>query len=607
MRGSVVATVLLFDLATLAHGQVIEKQVLEQVKDATVYITVKAGRLQGSGSGFVIRVTGNTVLVMTNRHVAVPRVGALPPESKVEVSAVFRSGTAQQKELPARVLAFDDGETRDLAVLEVRGITAPPRPILADQSAAESDFFETMPVYALGFPLGGRIQAVVDNRGANPAITVTSMSISSLRRDEANRLARVQLNGPLIEGNSGGPVVDAKGRLVGVAVSRVVSESVGFAIPPSVIAAFLGGDIGGLTAEVLAPQGGNAQVKISLRPVDPLGKLQGVAIRYDRLGSSPVPEHHPDAQGRWPLIPGGTSVPLTLGNGRAAGQFSLPAVDPDDRKLIVQFVLTDTAGRITASKPMPVVIPERPGPIAGLGEAPWSQAVARWSCEVNLDGGCKMTHQPGFSTLDLPGGTPMVIAPQNKLYNAPSALVRVDGDFAAAVRVTNDFDPGVEVVALANGRKLPFTYQGAGLLIWQDEKNFVRFERCKGSDGRLGLISRVLIKVYKGGARGRYLLHPGPPRAPDRAGGDPQGGQPPAPLRHRARSSARLQGAGDRLQPGGLRGHLGREPLEAPVPGDVRGLHTAGARRQGGRGQAGRDDPADRVGRDPTGRRDLGL
>jgi hypothetical protein len=217
-------------------------------------------------------------------------------------------------------------------------------------------------------------------------------------------------------------------------------------------------------------------------------------------------------------------VPLTLGNGRAAGQFSLPAANPDDRKLIVQFVLTDTAGRVTASKPAPIVIPERPGLIAGLGEAPRSQTVARWSCEVNLDGGSKLTHQPGFSTLDLPGGTPMVNAPQYKLYNAPGALIRVDGDFAAAVRVTNDFDPGGEVVALANGRKLPFTFQGAGLLIWQDEKNFVRLERCKGSDGRLGLIHRVLIEVYKGGREAGIHYTPALPERPTVLGAIRKGG-----------------------------------------------------------------------------------
>ena len=43
---------------------------------------------------------------------------------------------------------------------------------------------------------------VVGNVKNNPAITVNTMSISSFRRDERNRLARVQLNGSTIEGTA---------------------------------------------------------------------------------------------------------------------------------------------------------------------------------------------------------------------------------------------------------------------------------------------------------------------------------------------------------------------------------------------------------------------
>ena len=65
--------------------------------------------------------------------------------------------------------------------------------------------------------------------------------------------------------------------------------------------------------------------------------------------------------------------------------------------------------------------------------------------------------------------------------------------------VSNDFDPGGQTISTPSGRKFPFTFQGAGLLLWQDEKNFIRLERCKGSDGDVGLIHRVLVEVYKEG------------------------------------------------------------------------------------------------------------
>ena len=43
----------------------------------------------------------------------------------------------------------------------------------------------------------------------------------------------MQLDGELNPGNSGGPVVAADGKLVGIAVSKIVGTKIGFAIPPA--------------------------------------------------------------------------------------------------------------------------------------------------------------------------------------------------------------------------------------------------------------------------------------------------------------------------------------------------------------------------------------
>src|SRR4051794_2466347 len=262
MSRSIIGLVAILLLAPSGWGQAIEKQVLDQLKDSTVFIKLKVPQVgEASGSGFVIRTTGDTLLIMTNRHVVVPDEGDLPAGAKHELWVVFRSGTPQQQELPATLLAYDDREVRDLAVLEVKGVQAPPRPIPANLTTAEADFYETMPVYTLGFPGGRAAGGVVGNVKNNPAIPVNTMSISSFRRDDANRLARVQLNGSAIEGNSGGPLVDNKGRLVGVIVSRLRGEPVGFAVPPSVISQFLDGDIGALKAELTSLHTRTATVK----------------------------------------------------------------------------------------------------------------------------------------------------------------------------------------------------------------------------------------------------------------------------------------------------------------------------------------------------------
>ncbi len=414
--------VILMTLSTSSRGQAIDQAVLQRVKDATVYIKLKiGGRLYSTGSGFAMRVTGDTVLIMTNRHVAAPDPSELPRGAKPELAVVFRSGTPQELEVPAKLLAYDEREVRDLAVLEARGVRQAPAPIPADVTAAESDYYETMQAYALGFPLGGQIQQVAGDVKSNPAITVNMMTISSLRRDEAKRLARVQFAGSMIEGNSGGPVVDAKGRLVGVVVSRIRGEAVGFAIPPSVIAAFLAGDVGDVVAaELVGSVGPDTQMKLAVRLVNPLNKLKNVSIRYARQ-SAPADTMKPDAKGAYPQIPNGTTVALMVSGGQASGQFALPIPKPEDRKVVFQFVATDTLGRVITTKPMNASLPDRPGRITGLDQQERVRVLAKWSCETNMVDGVKMTHRPGTTTIELPANVPMNNAPQYNLFNAPCA------------------------------------------------------------------------------------------------------------------------------------------------------------------------------------------
>ena len=52
--------------------------------------------------------------------------------------------------------------------------------------------------------------------------------------------------------------------------------------------------------------------------------------------------------------------------------------------------------------------------------------------------------------------------------NAPRVLRRVSGDFSVQVKITADFKPGV----ISTGPGRPFN--GAGLLLWQSEKSFLR-------------------------------------------------------------------------------------------------------------------------------------
>ena len=145
----------------------------------------------------------------------------------------------------------------------------------------------------------------------------------------------------MIQGNSGGPVVDDKGRLLGVVVSRLTGENVGFAVPPSAIASFLAGDVDKVEGGVEAWTGTSAKVQVVGRLVDPFGKIKSMAVRYVRQPTAAIPLKT-DAQGNWPLLTGGQEVPMSIKDGSGYAQFNLQAANPDDRKLLVQVVMRDS-------------------------------------------------------------------------------------------------------------------------------------------------------------------------------------------------------------------------------------------------------------------------
>jgi regulation of enolase protein 1 (concanavalin A-like superfamily) len=79
-------------------------------------------------------------------------------------------------------------------------------------------------------------------------------------------------------------------------------------------------------------------------------------------------------------------------------------------------------------------------------------------------------------TLQVAAG-PHIFDPTRDIADAPRALTEVEGDFTAEVKILGDFQPGTVPI-----KGLFFTFQGAGLLLWHDKDNYVRFERAAGFD-----------------------------------------------------------------------------------------------------------------------------
>lgn len=117
-------------------------------------------------------------------------------------------------EINYRTHALDD---RDLAVLRVRPALAPHRPLPLAESTAAAGLSPLDPVLTIGFPRG--------MRGLEGNRALTSPSLGTVRKIEKT----IHVTASIIPGNSGGPLFDREGRVVGIA-TRVYSETLGICI-----------------------------------------------------------------------------------------------------------------------------------------------------------------------------------------------------------------------------------------------------------------------------------------------------------------------------------------------------------------------------------------
>jgi serine protease Do len=76
---------------------------------------------------------------------------------------------------------------------------------------------ELAEVVAFGYPFGSGLAV---SKKEKPAISVNVGRITSLRQ-KAGELHRIQIDAALNPGNSGGPVLDKEGKVIGVVVGGV--------------------------------------------------------------------------------------------------------------------------------------------------------------------------------------------------------------------------------------------------------------------------------------------------------------------------------------------------------------------------------------------------
>lgn len=145
-----------------------------------------------SGTAFVVA-PGR---LLTNRHVA-------------EGCGALRARTARGAELPVTIEARD--AERDLALLSVPGDPGPP---LTFRTGPEVRRGEGVVTY--GFPFAGMLSS-----GA----TLTTGDVSALSGLRDNQ-RQYQISAPVQAGNSGGPLLDLGGRVIGIVTSKLNAQRI---------------------------------------------------------------------------------------------------------------------------------------------------------------------------------------------------------------------------------------------------------------------------------------------------------------------------------------------------------------------------------------------
>jgi S1-C subfamily serine protease len=256
-----------------APPPVIKDNAIAAVKASTVYIKCQHTAGRSSGSGFF---AGKPGYVVTNAHV----IGQMQAQTREEAMAgpvqridvVINSGEPNERNFIAHVYGID--RVHDLAMLTIDGENLPP-PLEFGNAAGLN---ETDEVIIFGYPFGEQV-------GKN--ISINKSTVTSLRKKNGE-LAMVQIGGGMNPGNSGGPVTNRAGQVVGVSVAKIMgADGIDFAIPAEQAESFVREQL---------KSGGNGPEEVAKGP-PAVGPLPG-------MGGPPFgPPGRPGRPGRVPIVP----------------------------------------------------------------------------------------------------------------------------------------------------------------------------------------------------------------------------------------------------------------------------------------------------------------
>jgi hypothetical protein len=303
---------------------------LDRAKRAAVLIKCEMDVGIATGSGWFGMEPG---LVFTNAHViGMKSPGSKPPK---KLTLFLNSGTEEQREIAhhrLKILAVD--RDVDLALIQVVGEKDLPVPLAVKPSA---ELVEGQGLNTLGFPFGYAPRASGGQTKREPEVSVRPTTFTAPRRNEYGQTRRIQIEGGVYTGNSGGAVVDAEGSVVGVVVEVIIDRlgggqsQLGMAVPTEYVLGLLAGRIGEIEYQVPYRENGKVHIPVKMTCLDPLNRLSKVGIT-GWVGDSAGKYRRPGMEKPAPLPSDADAQQVTLKLDEktkvATGELVLPELTP---------------------------------------------------------------------------------------------------------------------------------------------------------------------------------------------------------------------------------------------------------------------------------------
>jgi 2-alkenal reductase len=183
---------------------------VQKVGPAVVTVINRSAQGRGSGSGVIVSDQG---YIITNNHVV---------EGSQDLAVVFADNSRREAEL------IGADPLNDIAVIRVSG-ALPAVAVIGDAAALQPG----EPVLAIGSPLG------------NFRNSVTAGVVSALNRAVGPMEGLIQTDAAINSGNSGGPLINLRGEVVGIntlvvrndldfSMGAAPVEGLGFAVPSTI-------------------------------------------------------------------------------------------------------------------------------------------------------------------------------------------------------------------------------------------------------------------------------------------------------------------------------------------------------------------------------------